>query len=358
MNTNIDLSNINIHFFSLTKNDENEKNEITKKYKTKLVNYCFASINEANISDIIKTIPYYSNNYSVVEDYDYINISQLNEKYIDKINLTNSEKYLVFSYNNNEKCVIFNDFLFNLTTPKQFIFYIIESFSYILKSLIKLNDNNICFFNLSPQNIVFNLNCGEKPMLRNFELSLQTLKLNESYIRNIINKQEDYTYKPLEVHVLFYLIKNDFNTISYSFIEEICEVYVKNLSVLEFFSEKYRESYKNSCIETLKFYINKPKTEIITDILNKNNKWDVFSVSVLYLHIFYNILRVFSLKQTLINKIIIELSRNIHPEPSKRTSLDDLLEYYDSLFNNETDWSYINKLPRNMMSMLFNNLDK
>ena len=59
------------------------------------------------------------------------------------------------------------------------------------------------------QNIVFNLDCGEKPILQNFQLSLQISHLNMSYITNIINKLEDYTYKPLEVHVLFYLIRID-----------------------------------------------------------------------------------------------------------------------------------------------------
>lgn len=355
MNTNIELSNMDNHFFPIIKNNDN--NEINKKYKTKIINHCFNSINEANISDIIKNIPYYSNNYLIVEDYDYINISQLNEKYIDKLKLTNNEKYLIFSYNN-DKCVVFNDFLFSLTTPKQIIFHVIESFSYILKSLIKLNDNNICFFNLSPKNIVFNLNCGEKPILSNFQFCLQIPKLNESYITNIINKLDDYTYKPLEVHLLFYLIKNDFNTVSYSFIEEICEVYVNNLSVLSFFSEKYKEAYKNSCIGILKSYINKPKNEIILDILNQNTKWDVFSISVLYLHIFYNISNVFSLKDTLINKIILDLSKNIHPNPLKRSSLKNVLEYYDKLFNTENDWSYVNKLHGRLMSNLFNNLDK
>jgi hypothetical protein len=133
---------------------------------------------------------------------------------------------------------------------------------------------------------------------------------------------------------------------------------VKNLSILSFFSEKYKESYKLSCIETLKRYINKPKSEIIVDILNQNNKWDVFSISVLYFHIFYNISRIFSLKKTFINKIILELSRNFHPNPLKRGSLKYLLCSYDNLFNNELDWSYVNKLPINMMSNLFNILDK
>jgi hypothetical protein len=355
MNTNIEISNINKQFFLDNDNDENDDNR--KKYRTKITNYCFNSINEANISDIIKKIDYYSNNYAVVEDYDYINISQLSEKYINKLNLTDNNRYLIFSYKN-ENYVVFNDFLFNLTNPKEFIFHVIESFSYILTSLIKLNYNNICFFNLSPQNIVFNLDCGEKPILRNFQLSLQTLKLNESYITNIINKLDDYTYKPLEIHVLFYLIKNDFNTISYSFIEEICEIYVKNLRILEFFSEKYKESYKNSCISILKQYINQPKNEIIEDILLQTDKWDVFSLSVLYLHIFHNISRVFSLKQTFINKIILELSKNIHPNPEMRSSLKNLFDFFDKLFNNEKDWCYVNKLSVNMMPTLFNVLDK
>jgi hypothetical protein len=355
MNTNIEISNINKHFFLDNENDENDYNH--KKYKTKIINYSFYSINEANISDIIKNWNYYSNNYSVIDDYDYINISQLSEKYIDKLNLNNNQKYLIFKYKN-ENYVPFNDFLFNLINPKLFIFNVIESFSYILKSLIKLNKNNICFFNLSPQNIVFNLDCGEKPILHNFQLSLQISHLNMSYITNIINKQEDYTYKPLEVHVLFYLIRNDFQTISYSLIEDISEKFVKNLSILDFFSEKYKESYKNSCILMLKKYINRPKNEIIEDILENTDKWDVFSLSVLYLHIFHNISRVFSLKQTFINKIILELSRNIHPDPVMRSNLENLLDSFDKLFNNENDWSYINNLSANMMPTLFDILDK
>lgn len=360
MNINIEISNINKHFFldneDNNKNDENHKKYKTKKYKTKITNHCFYSINEANISDIIKSWNYYSNYYAVVEDYDYINVNQLNEKYIDKLNLTNNQKYLIFKYKN-ENYVTFNDFLFNFTNPKLFIFHIIESFSYISKSLIELNANNICFFNLSPQNIVFNLNCGEKPTLQNFQLSLQISHLNKIYITNIINKLEDYTYKPLEVHVLFYLIRNDLQTISHSLIEEICEKFVKNLSILAFFSEKYNESYKNSCISVLKKYINKPKNEIIDDILENTDKWDVFSLSVLYLHIFYNVSRVFSLKQGFINKIIIELSKNIHPNPAIRNGLESVFDNYNKLLNSVNDWSYMNTLPSNIAT-LFEILDK
>jgi hypothetical protein len=355
MNTNIEITNINKHFFLNSENNESEENN--KKYKTKLVDYCFFSINEVNISYKIKKILYYSNNYSIIEDYDFININQLNDEIIEKLNLTDEKKYLIFKYKN-EKLIKFTDFLYNIYNPKIFIFNIIESFSYLLKGLIKLNDNKICFFNLSPQNIAFNLDCGEKPIIQNFKLSLQVSKLNESYITNIINNENDYTHKPLEVHILFYLIKNNISTISYSFIEEICENFINNLSVLTLFSEKYKESYKKECIDSLKKYINKPKTDIIYNILEQNDKWDVYSLSLLYLHIFGNISRVFSLKRNFISKIINELLKNISSEPSKRSSLQKLDEIFEKYLNDEYDWSFINNYSSNNMSVLFNILQK
>jgi hypothetical protein len=276
--------------------------------------------------------------------------------------LKNDNKYLLFKYKNGN-FIKFSDFLFNfdnqkldnqkLDNPKFLILNIIESFSYILKSLIKLNKNDLCFFNLSPENIGFNLDCGKKPFIYNFELSLIVSELSEQYIANIIKKCDDYTHKPLEVHILFYLIKNDISTISYSFIQEICENFVNNLTVLNIFSEKYRGGYKDLCIESLRKYINKPKTFIINNILEQNEKWDVYSISLLYLHIFGNISSFFSLKQTFISKIIPELLKNIHPEPYKRGSLEELLETNNNLFNCEKDWYFVNKLLFDNISKLF-----
>jgi hypothetical protein len=118
-----------------------------------------------------------------------------------------------------------------------------------------------------------------------FQLSLIISTLNEEYITKIIKKHNDYAHKPLEAHVLFYLIQNNMPTISYSFIEEICHIFTKNLTVLELFSEKYRESYKATAIESLKKYVNKPKSDVILDILSKHNTWDVYSLSIIYLEL-------------------------------------------------------------------------
>ena len=355
MNTNIEISNINKHFFN---SDDIDNIKQSLPDKTKIIKYGFYSLNEADIANKIKKIPYYTNNYLVIDDYDYINISQIDHKYIDKVNLKNDSKYLIFTYKN-ETLIEFNNFLYNFTNPKHFVFHIIESFQCILESLIKLNDINICFFNLSPKNIVFNLDCGEKPVLRFFDFSIQISKLNEDYFTNIIQNLNDYyVYKPFEVHILFYLIKNDINTISYSFIEEISDFFIKNLSVLNLFSEQYKESYKKACIEFLKKYINKSKSYIITDILKYYDKWDIYSISVLYIHIIGNLIQVFSLKGTFLSKLVVELSKNLHPDPSKRVDLNDMLEIYQKIFDEQKNWQFVNNLSPNEMIKLYDILDK
>lgn len=283
------------------KERKEKENHLSKLalYKTKIKEYEFLSINEANISEIIKTIPYYTNHYAIVEEYEFVNINQFDGKYSEKIN---NNRYLLFKYK--------NDSYMNNSLHMR-----VDSFVYLLNSLIKLNDHNICFFNISLENIVINLDCGEKAIIVNFEQSLQLLKLNENYITNIIKTPNNYTYKPLEVHVLFYLIQNNLYSISYAFIEEICEKFIKECTWVN----------KDLCIESLQKYINKSKTYIINDILKYHDKWDVYSISLLYLNTFTN------------PYIQTELLKNIHPDPSKRNTLKELLLTIDDM-----NWSKIN----------------
>lgn len=347
---NINVSGLKNHFL----NEKSEERNIDKKdkQKTKIVNYCFYSINEATISHKIKKIPYYANYYSIIESYDFINISAIREQFVEKAELLDeSKKYLLFTYR--PFSLHFGDFLIQFTEPKLLIFNMINTFSYLLHSLIQLQEQNICFFQLSHENIVFTNELRENPLLYNFQLSLQVSKLNVEYITNIIKKTKDYSLKPLEVHVLFYLIENSLETISYSFIEEIVEVFMQNLNILCLFSQSYRENYKNACITSLKKYMNMPKNEIILDILNYHTTWDIYGISILYIHVFTSISKVFSLKQTFINKITLELSKNIHPDPSKRSSLVGLQEEYNKLFNFQKDWSFIKELDTSKMDELW-----
>jgi len=350
MNTNIDISLLNNYFTNKPK-----KKEKKEKTQSKIVPYSFFSINEINVINIINKIPYNSNYYDIMIDYDFIDIGKIDENIIKNVQLNNNKQYIITHYNN-EKYIDFQDFLFNNQDKKQFLFNILNSYSMLLNSLITLNDKNVCFFDLNTYNIVFLEN--SMPILQNFQNGLIISELNESYIKQIIENTEIYTYKPLEVHVLFYLIMNEQETLSFSFIESICENYVKNMYILNLFSQKYKESYEKECIEMLKKYINIPKSEIICDILKHYKYWDNYSLTIIYLHIFGNISRFFSLKGTFINKFTLLLTKNIHPNPLKRETLKETNQKYHKLFNEFTDWSFINDVSNEKLKNLYDYLLK
>jgi len=350
MEPNINISTINKYFFQ-------NKEKTISNYRTKIVNYSHFSINEANISHKIKKIPYYSNFFTILDDYEELNISQLNENIIEKLKNIDNSQYFLFKYSD-KNSIDFVDFIYGFTSIKKLIFDIINSFQHLLSGLRILNENNICFFDISPKNIVFLENFRDKPVIRNFKFSLSVKKLDYTYFSNILNKLEDFTYQPLEIHILYYFIKHDIKTISYGFIEEFCENYVENLNILRLFSENYKKSYKEHCIITMKKYINIPKTKIIDDILERNDKWDVYGFSMIYLQIFGCISRIFSLKGTFISKITLELSKNLHPNSDKRMSLEETLESFNKLLNEEENWSFVNYLDNLKLNQLFDEFTK
>ena len=345
MNTNINLSTIT-KTFSLC----NEKNHTFLKQRTKLATHSLFLINEIDISYIVSKIPHFYNFYCILDDWEKVNISQLNDNNIAKLTAVKDTYYLC-SYTDNNS-VEFIDYLFQFISIKKLIFSMIHAFSHLLNSLQLINENNICFFSISPQNIVFLFNSREKPLLNDFSLSIRTKKLDYVYLSQIINKSTDFTYKPFEIHILYYFIKYNMTTISYSFIEEFCETFMNNLHILHLFSANYKRQYKEQCIESMKKYINVPKNNIIDDILAKHNKWDVYGVSVLFIHVFACISQVFSLKGTFISKITIALSQNVHPNPDKRMCLEETLRVFSTLLSEEK-WSFVNKLDNRKLSTLF-----
>jgi len=355
MEINIDISTIH-KYFSRTK----ENNNINmKKFRTKIVNYSHFSMNEANICHKISQIPYYSNFFLILDDYEELNISQLNEDIIEKLQNTNTGnmKYYLFKYSDLNSCD-YIDFLYNSTSIKKLIFNIINSFQHLLYGLHLLNDNNICFFDISPKNIIFLENYREKPVICNFKFSLLLNKLNESYFSTILNKIEDFTYLSFEIHILFYFVKHHMVTVSYEFIEEFSENFVENLHIMRLFSENYKKSYKAQCIETMKKYINLPRNQIIDDIFERNNKWDVYGISMIFIQLFGCISRVFSLKGTFISKIVLELSKNLHPDSDKRMTLEETLHIFNKLLDQQDDWNFINKLDNSKLEQLFDEFGK
>jgi len=336
MDTNINILTINKYF-------SQNKQQQTSNIRTKIVNHSHFSINEANICHKISKIPYYSNFFLILDDHEALNISTLDEDIIEKLKNIGDIKYYLFKYSD-KNSTDFIDFLYNSTSIKKLIFDIINAFQHLLYGLHLLNENNVCFFDISPKNILFLQNYREKPVLSNFKFSLQINKLEYTYFSHILNKIHDFTYHPFEIHILFYFVKHHMVTISHGFIEE--------------FSENYKKTYKENCIETMRKYINLSRKQIIDDIFERNNKWDVYGISMIFLQLFGCISRVFSLKGTFISKITLELSKNLHPDSEKRMSLEETLNIFNKYLNEETDWKFVNSLDNSKLTLLFDEFEK
>ena len=174
MDTNINILTFNNYF------SQNNEKKIENNRKI-IVSKTFFSLNEANICHKIKKIPYYSNYFSILEDYEILNMSQFNDNIIEKIRYDENIQYYLFKYIDNNS-IDFCDYLYKFVSIKKLIFNTITTFSHILTGFHILNENNIRFFNISPENIIFLENYREKPLLSNFKLSLKSNKIDFAYI--------------------------------------------------------------------------------------------------------------------------------------------------------------------------------
>jgi hypothetical protein len=237
-----------------------------------------------------------------------------------------------------------------------FLFKNINSLNSIIDNLIQLEERSIRFFNINPENIVFDQG-SHVPQFTNFKYSIQESRLSPVYISNIIDSIDDFTYQPLEIHLVFYLLKNTELVLDDSSSEQISRAFVNNMSIMKFFPLTYRESYAKECVSCIRKYSGVERKAIINDILERRSKWDIYGLSVIYIHIFGCLMNVFSLKGTIITKIIGLLSKNIHPDSNKRPSLKQFNNSYNELLGSEGScWGFAKGLDNNKLSILLEKL--
>jgi hypothetical protein len=348
MNTNINLSNIEQHFSQQPRREE--KND--KRYEIKAHN--FLSINEVNICRILLKIPNYENYFSILDSYKPLDR-------IDKRDMEINENthYFLFEYSD-KNSIDFIDFIYSFQSIKKLIFYAINTMTHLLNGLNILNTYHICFFDISTTNILFLEDYNETPVLSNFQKCFHISKLDVSYLSNIVNTLEDFTYQPFEIHILHYILReNSEQIMSATQIEEFCENFTNEMPFLRFFSNNYKQAYKLECIEVLKRYMClSNKDEIITNILKSHNKWTIYGISLMFFQIFVCIVKIFSLKNTIINKIVVELAKNLQPNSDKRYTLKETLHLIEQLLNGENNWTFVNRLENSKMKELFDEFSK
>ena len=307
---------------------------LTDKYVTKIQKNNFNSNNEISISYVIKKINNYDKYFIPIISSCNVNLNKIKKHNISECKLLKnfqSKNYisLKLKYFDSYKIHILYKDLEKYNSNIQLSIFLFNSYSLLLKCLIKLYSANIIHFDLKSDNILFDKNTYY-PKLIDFGISINLDKLNVDNIRNYF-----YIYAPdyyiwcLDIHFINYLLYEK-NTIEYIDIENITNLYFNN-KLFNTFDQSDVNILINNSIDFYSKYIGKNRNIIISDLLKFSGTWDNYSLSILFL-------TMIDKKQLIFYNILL---KNIDSNPNNRNSLEKTLEIFNQ-FISEIDFNNIN----------------
>jgi serine/threonine protein kinase len=329
-----------------------------RKYVSKIQKDNFSGKNEIKIGDKIKDHPYFLNHFVPVVNSTPINVSSIKDE--DTNNCTIIKRYKDSNFLNMKIFYIngknFLDFIIsNKSSDFNFVNLLIDSYNHLLNSLQMLIDMEIVHYDLKGNNIMVNYS-NNLPLILDFGLSIKVDEIKKDMLDKFF-----YVYAPeyspwaLEIHYLSFLLKVN-NNPSLKDLEYMVENYVDNATnpIGILFPESFVKTFKKNCLNQLIKYKNMGTSDSIVYILKFWNTWDNFSLSIIFLNIFYYIYGKKNIPKQEFIKIILEiLLMNVHPNPEMRLTVEKTsLLFNEKLLNfvqNLDNFKFISNLNKDFV---------
>jgi len=322
------------------------KGKTTKNfdYISKIEVKNFSSDNEIKIGKIIKQIPrfYY---YFVPAIYHCdINISEFKNTDIDKCRLfkrssANSTPFILLKMpfiGYKKQIISYSDYIVQKLNDRELLLNLIDSYQHLLFSVELLVNNAICHFDLNENNILFS-QTRNTPLIIDFGLSIPMKTLNaENYSNYFYIYIPEYYYWPLEVHYINFLL-HESSEPTYQDMVTMAQRYMKeNTPLIQNFSKSFLQKFETACVEILDDY--RLKSLQIEDLLIFWKSWDNYALSIMYLRILFylNITEdgVAYTENTFVSAFTTILLQNIHPNASRRLTIQDTRDKFSTFFYN------------------------
>jgi hypothetical protein len=332
--------NLNSVYFFLSKKENKLTNKKENAYK--LVINDFFVINEIEIVKRIHVIIYYKTHFHVFNKISYTNISLFEHESAFPVSkqILRDDKHILLEFGT-EEVIYLKEYLKALSSPRIYIYNIIEIYRHLLRSINLLVHHNIvhnhiCFESIVMQKMAYS-DSYSYALITDFSLSINIAKASmningSDYMKHfIIEFNSSYLEWPMEFHILAYLLTNKLDSLSSYNIHTIIDEVINNHSILKTFGPSIVSSYKEEALQYYQKYINVSYTDILTDILQYSNTWDNYALSIMYLRILIGLHK--SIKKD--NKFIILFMKllvtNIHVNPLKRGSIDSTTNKFESI---------------------------
>lgn len=219
-------------------------------------------------------------------------------------------------------------YLQSLSSPKIYIFKIIQFYKYLLNSIQLLVNNNIVHNHIQFGSITVN---NDLPLLTDFSFSFSTDISFDNIKPFFIEYEPSYLEWPMEIHILTFLITNKLPSLSFSNIDHIITQVVENHSILKTFGPQVVSIYKEEAISYFKKYINQSYDYILSDIFLYSSTWDNYALSILFLRILIGIHKTIEIQNKFIIYFMKLLVTNIHLNPLKRLSIVDTTNKFEAI---------------------------
>lgn len=364
LNPNIHVESLcENHLFFRKKDKENYKKE--KKSK-KICVYDDSCKYYIKMTQQIHQIPNYKTYFYTYEKAEFLDLTKIEDTSFKKIALssTSDNQYVLFTYKHLSKYTLtFSHQIhqsLHLGLCKPFLMLLLNSYQQLLKNVQQLlqSEKKLCFFQISSTNILFSPEEGDKLFLKNFQacFSCKNSFFKVEHLLRIFSENtiDNFSYQPLEVHLIYFLWKNNINTLSFSHLEEISRNYIKSMSIFSLLNELERDTYIQTCIHSLKMYINKDLNTILEKMVSEYSfSWDNFALSVLFFYIVENICRTWYFpSETFLQGWSKLLLKNIHGNPFKRETVDSTIEILEQLLEKNPSWLFVNTISSDKMQDL------
>lgn len=235
-------------------------------------------------------------------------------KYLQNLNHFQYDNYL-YEFHNKNKCIRNNlDFYMKLNYFRN-----------------KLSNHNIYFFQYKKNNIYW---VNNNIYLKNLYFSFSKETDIYQIIPEFLNKCKEYSTLPFEIHMLFYIYKNNIDNLDDEILEIIIENYIGNFILKNIVADSIEKYIKDKLNKYCRPLIQLSKKDRIDYLLLTIDTWGLFNMYACYFDIATPVLYHKEIKSDILEKIkklcikiLITSPKDRHNYLSKDVLIDNILMF-------------------------------
>lgn len=326
------------------------------KYISKLHKKNYHVVNEYNVGKMVTKILLYNYYFAPVVNMCNIDIAKIDRKERDMcrvITRSNTDSKFVIMKMPYIKNINLIKYITNPNIEKkEIITYILDSYKFLLNSLMILNMSGVVHFDFKIPNILIESKT-KTPLIIDFGLSIPVASLNsKTYSKYFYTYNASYYIWPMDVHIINYII-NVNSVLTYDDLNMLVNTSVDTNPALKIFSDDFVKRFKETAMNVYKKYINMPSIDVVNELIENHNTWDNYSLSIMFL----SLINFISYDGFTDNKLIKDFSEimllNIHPNAKKRLSFEETKKKYNKLFSLDISIVGYNSILNNFDKKMF-----